>query len=263
MHRKGKNFNLQYLINNLEFTDVRKFLQFGRIPKIGSSIEISILTKISRFPSVESFIDDNGMPIYYRTSGGRYFKVVTNYPTGSTKEKSILLNSKLRNAIGCLLSSNLGFWYYQIYSNNLDWKYCEITSFPIPPIDNIALDRLNSLYSEYLTDIERNANVRFNSKIKASSVTRDFINKLLKKSPKERIGQNEFSQITTHHFFQSTNVNAIVNQKFTPPLMPNITEDALENFEAIFTNQEIEDFEESTNPEEIDNINDIFEEMKK
>ncbi len=45
--------------------------------------------------------------------------------------------------------------------------------------------------------------------------------------------------------------------------MPNITEDALENFEAIFTNQEIEDFEESTNPEEIDNINDIFEEMKK
>jgi serum/glucocorticoid-regulated kinase 2 len=117
--------------------------------------------------------------------------------------------------------------------------------------------------TERILDLITNANVRFNSKIKASSVTRDFINKLLKKSPKERIGQNEFSQITTHHFFQSTNVNAIVNQKFTPPLMPNITEDALENFEAIFTNQEIEDFEESTNPEEIDNINDIFEEMKK
>ena len=119
------------------------------------------------------------------------------------------------------------------------------------------------LWLERILDLITNANVRFNSKIKASSVTRDFINKLLKKSPKERIGQNEFSQITTHHFFQSTNVNAIVNQKFTPPLMPNITEDALENFEAIFTNQEIEDFEESTNPEEIDNINDIFEEMKK
>ena len=163
MHRKGKNFNLQYLINHLEFTDVKKFLQFGRIPKVGSSIEKRILTKISRFPTIESFVDDNGMPIYYRTSGGRYFKVVTNYPTGSTKEKAILVKGKLRNAIGCLLSSNLGFWYYQIYSNNVDWKYCEITSFPIPPIDNIVLDKLNSLYSEYLTDIERNANVRFNS----------------------------------------------------------------------------------------------------
>ena len=163
MHRKGKNFNLQYLIEHLEFTDVMQFLQFGRIPKVGCAIEKSILTKISRFPTVESFVDNNGVPIYYRTSGGRYFTVVTNYPTGSTKEKPILLKSKMRDAIGCLLSSNLGFWYYQIYSNNLDWKYCEITSFPIPQIDTTILGKVNSLYSEYLEDIERNANVRFNS----------------------------------------------------------------------------------------------------
>ena len=163
MHRKGKNFNLQYLIDNLEFTDVKNFLQFGRIPKVGSEIEKGILTKIFHFQTVESFIDDNGLPIYYRTSGGRYFKVVTNYPTGSTKEKAILLKNNMRDAIGCLLSSNLGFWYYQIYSNNLDWKYCEITSFPIPPLEEKALSKINSLYADYLSDIERNANVRFNS----------------------------------------------------------------------------------------------------
>ena len=60
MHRKGKNFNLQYLIDNLEFTDVKNFLQFGRIPKVGSEIEKRILTKILRFPTVETFVDDNG-----------------------------------------------------------------------------------------------------------------------------------------------------------------------------------------------------------
>ena len=53
--------------------------------------------------------------------------------------------------------------YYQIYSNNLDWKYCEITSFPIPPLEEMALSKINSLYTDYLSDIERNANVRFNS----------------------------------------------------------------------------------------------------
>lgn len=116
--------------------------------------------------------------------------------------------------------------------------------------------------TDRILDLITNANVRFSSKIKASSVTRDFINKLLKKSPKERIGQNEFNQITTHHFFQSTNVNAIVNQKFTPPLIPDVSGEAYANFETIFTNQEVEDFEESTNPEEIEQIDDLFEEFK-
>jgi type I restriction-modification system DNA methylase subunit len=163
MYRKGKNFNLQYLIDHLEFADVKKYLQFGRIPKVGSEIEISILNKISQFNNVEYFVDAKGLPIYYRTTGGRYFKVVTNYPTGSTKEKPLLLKNTYRDIIGCLLSSNLSFWYYQIYSNNLDWKYCEITSFPIPILDDETIKKVCLLYSEYLLDIEKNANVRYNS----------------------------------------------------------------------------------------------------
>ena len=123
-----------------------------------------------------------------------------------------------------------------------------------PPFHEGSTDRI--------LDLITTSNVRFSSKIKASSVTRDFINKLLKKSPKERIGQNEFNQITTHHFFQSTNVNAIVNQKLTPPLMPNVSGQPYDNFEAIFTNQEIENFEESTNPDVIDQINELFNEFK-
>ena len=123
-----------------------------------------------------------------------------------------------------------------------------------PPFHEGSTDRILDLIS--------NANVRFDNKIKVSSVTRDFINKLLKKSPKERIGQNEFNQITTHHFFQNVNVKSIENKKLTANLMPNITEDPIANFEAIFTNQEIENFEESTNPEEIDEIQESFEEFK-
>jgi len=117
--------------------------------------------------------------------------------------------------------------------------------------------------TDRILDLITTANVKFSSKIKASSITRDFINKLLQKSPKDRIGQNDFNQITSHHFFQSANIDGILSQKLTPPLMPNISkDDPLANFENIFTNQKIENFEESTNPEELEQFKDLFDDFK-
>jgi len=163
MYRKGKNFNLQSLVDNLQFVDVKDCLLFGRIPKISESIEHRILQKISSLPKLGSYIREQGAPIYYRTTGGRYFKVVTDYTTGSTKETSVILNSKYAKSIGCLLSSNFSFWFYQIYSNNLDWRTPEIESFPIPSLTDETITELEHLYSEYLADIERNANTRITS----------------------------------------------------------------------------------------------------
>ena len=40
--------------------------------------------------------------------------------------------------------------------------------------------------------------------------------------------------------------------------MPNFSEDPLINFETIYTNQEIENFENSTNPEYNDEIDEVF-----
>jgi hypothetical protein len=99
----------------------------------------------------------------YRFAGGRYFKVVTNYFTGSSAERALMLDREYADAIGCILSSNLSFWFYQIYSDNLNWKDCEITSMPVPSLTNEQIDYLNNLYGEYLEDIELNANVRQSS----------------------------------------------------------------------------------------------------
>ena len=163
MYRKGGNFNLQDLVNNLEFAEVSKYLKVGRIPKIGRTIEQDILDKIFKFPEISEYKEPTGSPIYYRTTGGRYFKVVTDYSTGSTKEKPLYLSSKYAKAIGCALSSNLSFWFYQIYSNNLDWKSFEIESFPVPEFTDGQIVYLENLYNEYCADIERNANVRVSS----------------------------------------------------------------------------------------------------
>ena len=84
----------------------------------------------------------------------------------------------------------------------------------------------------------------------------------IKKNPKERIGQNEFQQIVTHHFFQGSNVNSVINQKYSPPLTPNISGDPLANFESIYTNQGIEDFNASYDSGILDQIGDEFEDFK-
>ena len=163
MHRRGNEFELQRLIDNLNFVDVNSYTMTGRIPKIGSEMEKNILTKIFKNTPIKTFYDDKGEPIYYRTTGGRYFKVVTNYPTGSTKEKPLYFQKRLTNTIGCILSSSLAFWFYQIYSNNLDWKTYEIENFTIPQLSTKDIECLDKLYSRYLADIENKANIRTTS----------------------------------------------------------------------------------------------------
>ena len=161
MYRKNKNFNLEYLINNLQFIDVRDIKLIGRYPKISLKIEREILKKIfSQKKNIGSLIKEKGKPIYYRTSGGGYYIVITNYSTGSTKEKPILFDKKISDIIGAILSSNLFFWFWIIYSNNLDLKFYEIESFGFPNIDDETINAIKKLYSEYLCDIERNAKVR-------------------------------------------------------------------------------------------------------
>ena len=163
MHRRGNEFDLQRLIDNLNFIDVYGYTMTGRIPKIGSEMEKDILEKVFHNTPIKTLYDDKGEPIYYRTTGGRYFKVVTNYPTGSTKEKPLYFQKQLTNAIGCILSSSLAFWFYQIYSNNLDWKTYEIENFTIPQLSTENIEYLDKLYARYLTDIEAKANVRTTS----------------------------------------------------------------------------------------------------
>jgi len=90
MYRKSKDNSISEILNNLEFMCVKEFKLKGRYPKISYQIEKNILQKIfnkNNTPIVD-LIRSQGKPIYYRSSGGRYFKIVTNYSTGSTKEKT-------------------------------------------------------------------------------------------------------------------------------------------------------------------------------
>ena len=164
MHRRGNEFDLQKLIDNLQFIDVKGQTLYGRIPKIGSGIEKNILSKLFKQEKLGTLIKTSGSPIIYRFAGGRYFKVVTNYSNDSSAERTIYFDDpKIADAIGCILSSNLSFWFYQIFSDNLNWKTYEIENFTIPHLTDGNIDYLDVLYARYLTDIEAKANVRTTS----------------------------------------------------------------------------------------------------
>jgi hypothetical protein len=164
MHRRGSEFDLQKLINNLQFVDVKRQMLYGRIPKIGTEIEKTILNKLFKQTKLGSFLKTSGSPIIYRFAGGRYFKVVTNYSNGSSAERTLYFaNSNIADAIGCILSSNLSFWFYQIYSDNLNWKTYEIENFTVPQLTTENIAYLDNLYTRYLADIETKANTRTTS----------------------------------------------------------------------------------------------------
>lgn len=164
MHRRGNEFDLQKLIDNLQFVDVKGQTLYGRIPKIGSEIEKNILNKLFKHKKLGTLVKTSGNPIIYRFAGGRYFKVVTNYSNGSSAERTIFFaNKKIADAVGCILSSNLSFWFYQIFSDNLNWKTYEIENFTLPQLSTENVEYLDKLYSRYLTDIEAKANVRTTS----------------------------------------------------------------------------------------------------
>ena len=128
--------------------------------------------------------------------------------------------------------------------------------FGIPPFHGESTERT--------LDLICNSVIKYNSKIRITPVTKDIISRLLKKNPKDRMGQNEFSQIIQHHFFKGISVNKILNQTVIAPIMPEICGDDLTNFDNIYVSSKIEDFdsEERNGKDLVEECENLFEEFK-
>jgi hypothetical protein len=167
LNRKADGMSVSDILSNLKYQEVSDLSIKGRYPKIGEDIEARILKKLQSIPTtLGSIKTDSGAPIFYRAAGGRYFKIVTNYPTNSSAEKHFYVPERYAAIVGAVLSSSLFFWYYQVFSDNLNLKTFEIESFPIPisATKDKDLVRAQSLYDSYLVDVEANSSVRNTAK---------------------------------------------------------------------------------------------------
>ena len=173
LNRRTGKLTIKNIIDNLQFVDSKELKIPGRYAKIGTQIEKQILNKMfSHKTSIKDYLDTAGKEVYYRAAGGRYFNVVTNYPTYSSAEKSI--KCKHATLIGLFMSSSYFYFYQQVYTDGLNLKRSEIDSYPLPKLDIIdqeTVNSLTSLYSRYLEDIERNAAIRYSSSTSTHNVS--------------------------------------------------------------------------------------------
>jgi|GEM_PF-2471963 len=111
----------------------------GRYPKIETAEQIEIIQKMfSCNKKISDFADDNGEPFYYRTAGGEYFNIITDFPTGSSQEKTFNVEKKFTKVIAATLSTNLFWFYQQVYTDGLHIKQTELETFPLFDLEKLT-----------------------------------------------------------------------------------------------------------------------------
>ena len=154
INKKLSSQSIDSVIKNMSFVNSVNFTQSGAFCKIGLPIEKSIMQKLYSQKQTIKDLMGGKQKLYYRTTGGRYYKIYTSYSTKSSKEKSFeIYNSK---SIVSILSSTLFYWFRNSYSNNRDNYVSEFERFPIPNFSKEIINKLEKLGKEYETDIEKN-----------------------------------------------------------------------------------------------------------
>jgi tRNA1(Val) A37 N6-methylase TrmN6 len=141
------------LMDRISYSSIYKKRKSFWVPKLGQQIEETLLLKLLKYKRLEYNITKHGIPVYYRTTGGLYWKIFTNFPpyfklNGIVSSSSRETNFKVESDI---------FWYwYTITSNLRDLNPTDIQKFTIP--ENLFLcDKLLYLADKYLEDIQKNS----------------------------------------------------------------------------------------------------------
>ena len=155
------------LIDLIMYVEVPRNRTTYWVPKFGNEIERDILNKvIVAGTQIQDFLSEKGAPIYYRTTGGLYWKVFTNFPPKfsldgnpgkSSRETTFFLKSKaMILPVVALLSSNLFWWWYTISSNLRDLNPSDIYNFRVK--SSILEDEdMKRLGEAYIQDLQRNS----------------------------------------------------------------------------------------------------------
>lgn len=137
------------------------------VPKLGQNSEQSILFKLlSSRTHFTDFIEQSENFIYYRTTGGLYWKVFTDFAPSfkcngkvghSSRETTLaLVKAVYVKPTITILSSNFFWWWYTITSNLRDLNPSDIYLFPLPEAV-LADKKLSILGEKYLRDLKKNS----------------------------------------------------------------------------------------------------------
>lgn len=153
----------------IRYVEATKFMDLspGYFPKIGQDIEISILEKLITNKPLKQFLVTGRKKtehiIYYRSKGGLYYKIFTDFNSGSTNEISIsCVNKDYKDMLLATLSSNIFFWYYDCFSSCRVLNFDNISCFPLS-LDAISDEvgiELKKQSKFLMDDLRANAEVK-------------------------------------------------------------------------------------------------------
>jgi len=155
------------LMLGIRYVEVPRNRSYCWIPKLSHEIERSLLqTCISIKTNLGSFMAKGANRVYYRTTGGLYWKVFTDFapafevngvPGHSTRETSFSLSDKqMIRPVVALLSSDIFWWWYTITTNCRDLNPYDINNFPVPK-QALYDSQLSYLGSKYLENLKQNS----------------------------------------------------------------------------------------------------------
>jgi hypothetical protein len=188
------------------------------MPKLSSEIEKNILVKVLSQPKgIGNFTINNSIhKVYYRTTGGLYWKVFTNFAPkffcngveGHSSRETYLCVTKgqYTPSVAAFLSSNLFWWWYTITSNLRDLNPSDIygIKFPNNTIDDSELQATGNKYQK---DLKNNSILLTREqKNKGTTQTQSF------KISKSKPIINEIDKVLAAHYgFTEEELDFIIN----------------------------------------------------
>lgn len=166
-YQKWTSENRDGLVQRMCYVDVPRNRSIFWVPKLGDQIERTILDKVTGVSTkISHFVSRSDHKIYYRTTGGLYWKVFTDFApafkvngvSGSSSREthfSVARREHVKPVIG-ILSSSLFWWWYTISSNLRDLNPADIQSFPVPERALESLD-VKKKSETYLKELSQNS----------------------------------------------------------------------------------------------------------
>jgi hypothetical protein len=166
-YQKWHSDSRDYLMPCISFVDVPRKRPAFWVPKVGNEIERELLSKCLKIrTTVQHFTGRTDCRIYYRTDGGLYWKVFTDFAPAfnvngkkgsSTRETWFALSkASMINPMIAILSSDVFWWWYTLTSNLRHLNPYDVQNFPVPE-SSVNDAQLVKLGNRYLKDLQRNS----------------------------------------------------------------------------------------------------------
>lgn len=147
--------------------------------------------------------------IYYRTAGGRYWKVISDKPSGTdtVSEKAAYFRSLTSHQAVAIISSSTFWWYYSCHFDMFNLKDYMIFGFRFSDASPETLNQLSKLGKDYLKSLEHNAEVKtINSKTKGTIEQKQFV------VSKSKSIIDEIDKVLAQHYkFNADELEFIIN----------------------------------------------------